>query len=103
MIALTVKYFLVLPIDGITLHSLLAGGVMSQHLITQFINQSYVFKAVNGGKLVNHKLKKYQHSNRENNNSPEDIAESIHILKKITVQPKSPQQKKPQSQIDITV
>lgn len=77
---------------------------MSQHLITQFINRTYVFKPFNDGKLVNHKVKAYQSSNRKNNNSPEDIAESTHILQKIKVQPKKEKQEdEPQSSIDITV
>lgn len=76
---------------------------MSQHLITQFINRSYIFKAFNGAKLVNHKLKKYEPSNRNNNNSPEDIAESIHILQKIKVKQQSTDDSEPESNIDISV
>jgi hypothetical protein len=77
---------------------------MSQHLITQFINRSYVFKPFNGAKLVNHKVKAYESSNRKNNNSPEDIAESTHILQKIKVQPKVDKQAEDSaSSIDITV
>lgn len=76
---------------------------MSQHLITQFVNRSYVFKPFDGAKLVNQKLKKYQASNRNNNNSPEDVAESTHILQKIKVKEKNEQPKEGESIIDITV
>ena len=76
---------------------------MSQHLITQFINRSYVFKPFNGAKIVNHKLKKYESSNRENNSSPEDVAESTHILQKIKIKEKKTQQGEAESNIDITV
>ena len=58
---------------------------MSQHLITEFINRTAVFKAFNDAKIVNHKVKKYQASNRKNNVSPEDIEESTHILQKIQI------------------
>ncbi|AGH81433.1 hypothetical protein PCNPT3_07475 [Psychromonas sp. CNPT3] len=58
---------------------------MSQHLITQFIQPPAVFKSINGEKLVNHKMKKYKASKQENNSSPEDVAESVHLLKKINV------------------
>jgi len=76
---------------------------MSQHLITQFINRSYVFKPFNDGKIVNHSVKKYESSNRNNNNSPEDVAESTHILQKIKVKPKAPEDPEQQSKIDIIV
>lgn len=77
---------------------------MSQHLITQFINRTYVFKTFNGAKLANQKLKKYQASNRKNNNSPEDVAESTHILQKIRVKEKKQDDEAEQtSNIDITV
>ena len=76
---------------------------MSQHLITQFINRSYVFKPFHDDKLVNQKLKKYQGSNRKNNSSPEDIAESTHILQKIKVKEKKPSDPENESLIDITV
>jgi len=76
---------------------------MSQHLITTFINQNYTFKALNGAKLVSHKLKKYDPSNRNNNNSPEDIAESVHILQKIKVEQKKAKDESSNSIIDITV
>lgn len=76
---------------------------MSQHLITAFINQNYTFKALNGAKLVNHKLKKYDPSNRHNNNSPEDIAESVHILQKINVKKEKTKEVASKLIIDITV
>lgn len=58
---------------------------MSQHLINDFINRSYSFKPLNDAKIANHKLKKYQESNRKNNVSPEQIEESTHSLHKIEV------------------
>ena len=58
---------------------------MSQHLITEFINRTYVFKPFNDAKIVNHKVKKYQGSNRQNNASPEMVAESTHPLHNIQV------------------
>lgn len=78
---------------------------MSQHLITQFINQTYVFKPFNSAKLANEKLKKYQASNRNNNSSPEDVAESTHILRKIKVSDKAKEKSNSESElhIDITV
>lgn len=77
---------------------------MSQHLISQFINRSYVFKPFNGARLANHKVKAYESSNRENNNSPEDIAESTHPLQKIKIHPKEDKQnEESESTIDITV
>jgi hypothetical protein len=78
---------------------------MSQHLITQFINRTYVFKPFDSGKLVNHKIKKYQASNRNNNSSPEDVAESTHSLQKITVRDKEKSNTELESQthVDITV
>jgi cell shape-determining protein MreC len=78
---------------------------MSQHLITQFINRTYVFKPFAGGKLVNQKLKKYQASNRNNNSSPEDIAESTHNLQKIKVRKQQKDNTEPEIQphIDIIV
>jgi hypothetical protein len=76
---------------------------MSQHLIAQFINCTYIFKPTKSMKFGNQKLKRYQSSNRENNNSPEDVAESIHSLKKINVQEKDTDQIEAQSIIDITV
>ena len=76
---------------------------MSQHLITQFVNRSYVFKPFKDAKIVNHKLKKYESSNRENNSSPEDVAESTHILQKIKVKNKKSEEPESESNIDITV
>ena len=58
---------------------------MSQHLINDFINRTYVFKPFKDAKIENHKLKKYQASNRKNNVSPEVFAESTHSLDKIEV------------------
>lgn len=58
---------------------------MSQHLITEFLNRTYVFKPFNGAKIVNHRVKKYQGSNRKNHVSPEMIAESTHSCHKIQV------------------
>jgi len=57
---------------------------MSQHLITEFINRTYVFKPFNNSKIINQRIKKYQGSNRKNNISPEMIAESIEVKKKMT-------------------
>ncbi len=81
---------------------------MSQHLIIDFINRTYVFKPFNDAKIVNHKLIKYQGSNRKNNVSPEVFAESTHALHKIQV--KKIKEEKPQDQdvitdkhVDITV
>lgn len=81
---------------------------MSQHLIIDFLNRTYVFKPFNDAKIVNHKLQKYQGSNRKNNVSPELFAESIHPLNKIEV--KKTEEEKRQDQevitdkhVDITV
>ncbi len=76
---------------------------MSQHLITQFINRTYIFKPFNDAKLVNQKLKKYQSSNRNNNSSPKDVAQSTHILQKISVKEKKQFEVASESNIDITV
>jgi len=76
---------------------------MSQHLITQYINRSSIFKVLNGAKLTSHKLKAYEASNRDNNISPEDIAESLHILQKIKVRDKTSKGTVPNSVIDISV
>jgi len=76
---------------------------MSQHLITQFIKASHVFKPIKGERLVSHKLKKYESSNRNNNNSPKDVAVSIHNLQKINVEKETPRDPKATSVIDITV
>ena len=56
---------------------------MSQHLITDFINRTYTFKPFNDAKIANHKVTKYQASNRQNNNSPEEVEESLHRLQPI--------------------
>lgn len=50
---------------------------MSQHLINDFIHKNVVFKSFHGGRIINKKMVKYQASNRENNTSPEDVAESV--------------------------
>jgi len=71
---------------------------MSQHLITQFIHRSHLFSPFKGEKIVSHKLKKYDASNRKNNNSPADIAESLHGLA-----PKRTKDNKSKFRIDITV
>ncbi|PKG40036.1 hypothetical protein [Psychromonas sp. Urea-02u-13] len=76
---------------------------MSQHLITQFINRTYIFKPFSDSKIANQKLKKYQPSNRKNNSSPEDVAESTHNLKKIHIKEKTVHDAESQSVIDITV
>ena len=78
---------------------------MSQHLITQFINRTYVFKPFSDVKIANKKLKKYQSSNRNNNSSPEDIAESTHSLQKIKVchETQSSKKTKTHGTIDITI
>jgi hypothetical protein len=56
---------------------------MSQHLITEFINRTYVFKPFNDSKIVNQRIKKYQGSNRKNNISPEKIAQSMLLEKRM--------------------
>ncbi|MDA7746995.1 hypothetical protein N8878_06660, partial [Psychromonas sp.] len=56
---------------------------MSQHLINDFIHRPYLFKPLDGGKIVTNKLVKYKASDRKNNSSPEDIEETVHILKPI--------------------
>ncbi|WP_354623330.1 hypothetical protein [Psychromonas sp. MME2] len=84
---------------------------MSQHLIVDFINRAYVFKPSNDAKLVIHKVKEYQASNRKNNFSPEMAEESTHSLHSIKVkkiQPASDNQQesqdvKPDGHIDITI
>lgn len=78
---------------------------MSQHLITEFVNRTAIFKAFNGAKLVNKKVKKYQASNRKNNVSPEEFEESTHILQKIHVKNKKTVSEKEDDKdhIDVTV
>lgn len=77
---------------------------MSQHLINDFINRRLVFKPSSGDKIVNKKLVRYQASNRNNNNSPEDIEESIHYLKPIKATKQKSQDEEQQSEhIDVTV
>lgn len=77
---------------------------MSQHLINDFIHRSFVFKPVNGDRLVNKKLQKYQASNRQNNTSPEDVEESIHYLKPIKrIVPKEKEENETTDHIDVTV
>jgi len=56
---------------------------MSQHLINDFIHRTYIFKPFQTNQLTTSKLVKYQKSTRHNNNSPEDIEESVHYLKAI--------------------
>ena len=82
---------------------------MSQHLLTEFINRTYVFKPFNDAKIVNHRVKKYQGSNRNNNVSPEVLAESRHALHKTEIQKnkedkqQSIENNAEQEHIDITV
>lgn len=78
---------------------------MSQHLINDFMQRYLVFKPVNGEKLVNKRLQKYQASNRQNNSSPEDVEESIHYLKPIKpVETKKQENKEDDDKhIDVTV
>ena len=78
---------------------------MSQHLITELINRTAVFKPFNDAKIVNHKVKKYQASNRKNNVSPEDVEESTHVLQKIHVKNKKSVSDKEENNehIDVTV
>jgi hypothetical protein len=76
---------------------------MSQHLITQFINRTYVFKPFNDVKIATEKLKKYQSSNQKNNSSPEDVAKSTHNLKKMHIKEKTVHDAESQSVIDVTV
>jgi len=78
---------------------------MSQHLITEFINRTAVFKPFNDAKIVNQKVKKYQPSNRKNNVSPEEIEESTHILQKIQIKKtKTVNDKEDENEhIDVTV
>jgi len=64
---------------------------MSQHLITDFINRTYVFKPFKTNKLTTKQLVKADGSTRHNNDSPEDIEESIHNLKSIKVKHKKTQ------------
>jgi hypothetical protein len=79
--------------------------VMSQHLITDFIHRTYQFQPFKTNKLIATKLVKYKQSTRQNNNSPEDIEESIHYLKPIkaakSIKPNDDQEK--EQHIDITV
>jgi len=79
---------------------------MSQHLITEFINRTYVFKPFHDDKIVNHRVKKFQGSNRKNHVSPERVAESTHLENKIQVK-KNKEDKQPNSEtgkyIDITI
>ena len=83
---------------------------MSQHLITEFINRTYVFKPFSDSKIVNHRIKKYQGSNRKNNISPEIIAESMLLEKRMINNQNTEEnlknegdQKSEEKHIDITV
>ena len=79
---------------------------MSQHLITEFINRTYVFKPFHDDKIVNHRVKKFQGSNRKNHISPKMVAESTHLYHKIKVKKnKEEQLQKSESgkYIDITI
>lgn len=77
---------------------------MSQHLINDFIHRTYIFKPFHNNQLTTGKLVKYQKSNRHNNNSPEDIEESVHYLKPIKAATKVDQQAENKSKhIDIII
>jgi hypothetical protein len=79
---------------------------MSQHLITEFINRTYVFKPLNDSKIANHKVKKFQGSSRKNNFSPAMVAESTHMYHKIHVKKKKKEQQADtdsNKHIDITI
>ena len=77
---------------------------MSQHLINDFINRTYVFKPFQTNKMSTGKVVKYQASNRNNNASPEDIEESVHFLKPIRATKKTEQEEMPETKhIDITI
>lgn len=79
---------------------------MSQHLITEFINRTYVFKPFHDDKIVNHRVKKFQGSNRENHVSPKMVAESTHLYHKIQVKKAAEdklQDSDAKEHIDITV
>ena len=51
---------------------------MSQHLITDFINRTYVFKPFYGGGIINHSIKKTNGTNRKNHISPEIFIKNAH-------------------------
>ena len=79
---------------------------MSQHFITEFVNRTYVFKPFSNPKLVSHRIKKYQASNRKNNVSPQLVAENTHAQLDIKVKrTKAPPSidEKPDKHIDITI
>ena len=75
---------------------------MSQHLINDFMNRVYIFKPLQGEKISNKKISKYQASNRNNNNSPQDFEDSEHMLKPISgAQPR--EKKVPEGIVDIVI
>ena len=85
---------------------------MSQHLINDFIQRTYIFKPLTGEKIINKKMNKYQASNRKNNTSPQDIEESVYDLKMVKAQPvikqsdeepASDSESDPEKHIDITI
>jgi len=85
---------------------------MSQHLINDFIQRTYIFKPLMGEKIINKKMNKYQASNRKNNTSPQDIEESVYDLKMVKAQavikqsdeePASDSESDQEKRIDITI
>jgi len=56
---------------------------MSQHLIIDFINRIPTYKPFKGAKIVNRKIKKYQGSNRENNELPQVVAQGASAINKV--------------------
>lgn len=56
---------------------------MSQHLIIDFINRIPTFKPFKGAKIVNRKIKKYQGSNRDNNELAQVVAKGTSAISKV--------------------
>lgn len=57
---------------------------MSQHLINDFIHRTYLFKPFQREYMNNKKITKYQASNRDNNNAPQNFEGGVTMLKPIT-------------------
>ena len=78
---------------------------MSQHLITDFINRTYVFKPFYGGQILNHTIKKTKGTNRKNYISAQVLLKNTHAShEKTQIEHQSKKnEEKEQDHVDITV
>jgi|GEM_PF-2295674 len=82
---------------------------MSQHLLTEFINRTYTFKAFKDARIVNRKIKKYQGSNRDNNELPQVVAKGASVINTVQTAVNNEQEEEKKDagevgkKIDITV